>query len=85
MRMPRDYSDLIFMSLEAVKLAFKLTNVKDFDLLIATASQEPVPIDGVPSHLVNSRVVRMNLVDSFASASWIPYLDVLIFAASENE
>ena len=85
MRMPRDYSDLIFMSLEAVELAFELTDVKHFDLLVATASQEPVTIDGVPAHLVNSRVVRMNLVDSFASAPWIPYLDVLIFAACENE
>ena len=85
MGMPSDYSDLILVALETVELAFELTDVKDFDLLVATASQEPVSIDGVPAHLVNRRVVSMNLVDSFPSASWIPYLDVLIFASSENE
>lgn len=85
MGMPSDYSDLIFMAFEAVKLTFELTDVKDFDLLVATASKEPVSIDGVPAHLVYCRIVSMNLVDSFPSAPRIPYLDVLIFAASENE
>ena len=77
--------NLFLMTLEAVELAVELSNVEDFDFVIATARQEPVSINGVPAHLVDRGIVSMNFVDSAASLSWVPNLHVLVLAASQDE
>ena len=83
--MPGDYGDLVLVALKAVELGIALTDVEDFALAIATACQEPVTINWVPSHLVDGRVVSVNLVNTFATLSWVPDFDILVFAASKDE
>lgn len=84
-RMPSDDGDLVFVTFEAVELGIALADVKHFALTVATARQEPVFVYRVPSHLVDGRIVRVNLVNSFSSLPWVPDLYILVFAACEDQ
>ena len=70
-RVPADNWDLCILAFEAVDLIIGLSNVKDFDSLILTASDEPVAIDWVPSDLVNCIVMSRNVLKDFTCA-WVP-------------
>ena len=80
--MPGYDGHLVFMSLKAVEFAVTLADVKHLDLVVTTTCQEPVPIDRVPPHLVDGRIVRMYLIHTSATLPRIPNLDVLVFATS---
>ena len=83
--MPRDNCDLILVPLEAIEFGAELTNVKDLDLVVATACQEPIAIDRVPAYLVDGRIVRMDLIYITASEARVPDLHILVFAAGQDE
>lgn len=84
-RMPGNDRDLVFMTFEAVKLGIALADVKHFALTVATSGQEPVFVHRVPSHLVDGRIVRVNLVDTLSTLPWVPDLNILVFAAREDQ
>ena len=77
--------NLLVMTLEAIQLRVSFAYIKHFYFLVARASQKPISIDWIPPHLIYYVVVSVNLVDSFASHSWIPQLNVLVFAARKNQ
>mmetsp|Transcript_23590 Transcript_23590/g.31642 ORF Transcript_23590/g.31642 Transcript_23590/m.31642 type:complete len:133 (-) Transcript_23590:497-895(-) len=82
---PSHNGDLLFVPLEAVELTVALAYIEDFNFVVATAGQEPVAIDGVPAHLIDGRVVRMDFVHVATARSRVPNLNVLVLAAREDE
>ena len=56
---PSHGGHLIIMPLEMLKLLHH-SDVMDFETHVLRASKKPIPIDGVPSHLVNDLVVRLH-------------------------
>lgn len=72
------------LTFEAVNLTVSFSNVKDFDSLIFASRNEPIAIDGVPSYLVDCVVVCRNRVHSFASSTWVPNLDMIVFTTCND-
>ena len=83
--MPSNNRDLILVPLEAIEFRAELTNVKYLDLVVTTACQEPVAIDRVPAYLVDGRIVCVDLVNVPTSETRVPNLNILVFAASQDE
>jgi hypothetical protein len=73
------------MGLETVKLFISLSNVKNLNLLVLTCSEKPITINWVPAHLVNLIVVSGYSMNSLSAGSWIPNLDEVVFAPSQNK
>lgn len=76
---------LIIMPFETIQLRVCFPYIEHFYFLVAATSQKPIPIDWIPPDLINDVIVRVNLVDPFATNSWIPQLDMLVLARGENE
>ena len=85
MWVPANNRDLSVLSLEAVDLIVSLSDVEDFDSLVFAACDEPVAIDGIPSHLVDCVVVRGYVLENFAACTRVPNLDVVILTAGEDQ
>ena len=73
------------MTLESIEFFVSLADVENFDLLITTAGQEPVAINGVPPNLVNGRVMGMLFIDISPTLSRIPNLDVGVLTTSQDK
>lgn len=78
---PGKHRDLFVMALKTIKLFVGAANVENFDLLVPTARQKPISIDGVPAHLTDCVVVSWNRVHAAAALSRVPNLAEVIFAA----
>ena len=65
--MPANHRYLPLLSLKAIEFTFLVafTHIIDLDLITFASSEEPVPVDGVPSDLVHSIVMCWNGVDAF--------------------
>ena len=83
-RVPRQHSYLVIMTFEAIKFLFRFADVEYLNFLISTSCQKPIAVYRVPPYLTNSVIMCCYSVNTFSTRPWVPNLDQVVFAASQN-